>query len=136
MIYRTCEVPALGAAQAARTRAVPLCRFATFPPPRGGIVPQTPTGPIFSYGRKDGKRPFKRDVVPLKDSPVGEPSGRVPHTPTAGILGGNSKRMESQRVRSCCLKSLRLIMRFPESLNCTAGCFVCFGREVFGVLRV
>ena len=114
MIYRTLQVPAKGA----------------FGPP-----PNTP-GPSFSSGRKGCKRPFKRDYVPLKDSPVGEPSGRVPHTPTAGILGGNSKRMESQRVRSCCLKSLRLIMRFPESINCTAGRFACFGRELFGVLRV
>ena len=81
MIYRTCKVPALGAAQAARTRAVPLCRFATFPPPRGGIVPNTP-GPSFSSGRKGCKRPFKRDFVPLKDSPVGEPSGRPARGPS------------------------------------------------------
>ena len=73
MIYRTCEVPAKGA----------------FGPP-----PNTP-GPSFSSGRKGCKRPFKRDFVPLKDSPVGEPSGRVPHTPTAGFLSGNSRCSES-----------------------------------------
>ena len=28
--------------------------------------PQTPAGPIFSYGRKDGKRPFKGAPAPLK----------------------------------------------------------------------
>ena len=73
MIYRTLQVPAKGA----------------FGPP-----PNTP-GPSFSSGRKGCKRPFKRDFVPLKDSPVGEPSGRVPHTPTAGFLSGNSRCSES-----------------------------------------
>ncbi len=54
-----------------------------------------PPGSSFSSGRKGCKRPFKRDFVPLKDSPVGEPSGRVPHTPTAGFLSGNSRCSES-----------------------------------------
>ena len=36
--------PGVRGVRAARTRAVPLCRFATFPPPRGGIVPSPTAG--------------------------------------------------------------------------------------------
>ena len=95
--YRTCEVPALGAAQAARTRAVPLCHFVTFPPPRGGIFPNPLPALPFLVRRKGSKRLFRG--FPPKD-PQGERSGRVPLAPTAGILGGNNRRIESQQVRS------------------------------------
>ena len=137
----------MGAAQATCTQAVPLCRFATFPPPRGGIVPRTPRGLPFLVGRKGSKRPFRgiplTGAVPLchfvtfpphsggivpKD-PQGERSGRpargpspfvatrhFPRTagessppPTAGILGGNSRRIESQQVRSFTGKFCTLI---------------------------
>ena len=55
MIYRTCEVPASGAIRSTCTQAVPLCRYATFPPPRGGIVPRTPEGHPFLLEEKDAK---------------------------------------------------------------------------------
>ena len=61
--YRTCEVPALGA----------------FRPP-----PNTP-GPIFSYGRKDGKRPFKGAPAPLKIPRWGALWPR-PQTPRPGTF--------------------------------------------------
>ena len=67
--------------------------------------PQTPAGPSFSSGRKGCKRPFRG--IPPKD-PQGERSGRVPHfTPTAGILGGRSRHIESRKARFLCRNILR-----------------------------
>ena len=95
MIYRTLQVPALGAVQAARTRAVPLCRFATFPPPRGGIVPKPLPAHPFLMEEKDAKDHLRGTLSPLKIPLWGSPLAVSPHTPTAGRLCDRSTRSES-----------------------------------------
>ena len=75
------KIPCWGALWPPRTRAVPFCRCATFPPHCGGIVP----------------------------------------SPTAGFLGGGSKLIESQEVRSfagkcCTLLGFSRIAQLPGNL--------------------
>ena len=84
MIYRTLQVPALGAAQAARTRAVPLCRFATFPPPRGGIFPKPLPAHPFLMEEKDAKDHLRGTLSPLKIPLWGSPLAVSPTPPRPG----------------------------------------------------
>ena len=148
--YRTSQVPALGAAQAARTRAVPLCRFATFPPPRGGIVPNTPRPFLFLLEEKEAKDYL--GGAPPKD-PQGERSGRPargpspfvalrhfprtagessPYTPTAGILCGSSRRIESQYARSCCRKILLFVKLFHNRATVRQAVSPVLGADSLG----
>ena len=155
LIYQTSQVPALGAAQPTCTQAVPLCRFATFPPPRGGIFPKPLPALPFLVRRKGSKRLFKGTAVPLKIPCWGAlwpPRTRAvpfcryatfpPHcggivpSPTAGFLSGNNKHIESQEVRSLCWKISALYWASSESGNCPATYFACFGRGMFGILAV
>ena len=82
--------------------------------------PRTPKGLPFLVGRKGSKRPFKRGVAPLKDSPRGSALAASPD-PTAGFLGGGSKLIESQEVRSfagkcCTLLGFPRIAQLPGKL--------------------
>ena len=86
MIYRTCEVLALGAAQAAGTE-YETCRFRAFdlsdlagPSVGGGSgrAPKPLPAPSFLMEEKMEKDHLRGTAVPLKDSPAGERSGRVP----------------------------------------------------------
>ena len=52
-----------GGSGRAHARRPPLSLRDISPAPRGNR-PQTPAGPIFSYGRKGSKRPFKRAPAP------------------------------------------------------------------------
>ena len=87
----------------------------------------------FLVRRKGSKRLFRG--FPPKD-PQGERSGRVPLAPTAGFLGGRSKRIESQQVRFVTENTCTFLKRFPESINYPATYFAYFGREWFGILAV
>ena len=86
MIYRTLQVPALGAAQAARTRAVPLCHFVTFPPPRGGLFPQPLPAPSFLMEEKMEKDHLRGTLSPLKIPLWGSPLAVSPTPPRPGSL--------------------------------------------------
>ncbi len=97
--------------------------------------PQTPAGPIFSYGRKDGKRPFKGAPAPLKIPRWGALWPR-PQTPRPGnfVVGSSVSR-----AKRCALNTGKIplfVKALTLSYNCPASCFAYFGRERFGNLAV
>ena len=62
---------------------------------RLGPRPQTPAGPSFSERQKRKQKIVQGDSCPLENPPLGSPLAVSPD-PTAGILGGNNRRVESQ----------------------------------------
>ena len=113
----------MGAAQAARTRAVPLCRFATFPPPRGGIFPKPLPALPFLVGRKGSKRPFKGAPAPLKIPRWGALWPRPPKPPrpdslvvTAIVL--RAKRCAPLQKMPASYKAFSRIQQLPGRLIC------------------
>ena len=115
--------------RAARTRAVPLCRFATFPPPRGGIFPKPLPALPFLVGRKGSKRPFKGTTVPLKIPCWGALWPR-PQTPRPETLVVTTDILRANRCAPFAGKFLRFIglpqnqatVRQPISPVLGAGC--------------
>ena len=73
LIYRTLQVPAKGAAQAA---------------------PLTPLGPSFSCWKKRKQKTIQGDCCPLENPLLGSALAASPG-PTAGFLSGNSRCSES-----------------------------------------
>ena len=99
LIYRTLQVPAKGAAQAA---------------------PLTPLGPSFSCWKKRKQKTIQGDYCPLENPLLGSALAASPD-PTAGILSGNNRHIESQRVRFLHRKTL-LFVKLPQlSYNCPAS---------------
>ncbi len=73
-----------GGSGRAHARRPPLSLRDISPAPQGNL-PQPYACPIFSYGRKDGKRPFKGAAAPLKIPRWGALWPR-PQTPRPGSL--------------------------------------------------
>ena len=97
--------------------------------------PQTPAGPIFSYGRKDGKRPFKGAPAPLKIPRWGALWPR-PQTPRPGSLVVTVIVLRANRRAPFAGKIPFFIKDFTLSGNCPASCFAYFGRGMSGILAV
>ena len=75
--------------------------------------PQTPAGPIFSYGRKDRKRPFKGAPAPLKIPRWGAlwPCPQTPR-PGSSVIGVNVLGANKRALRY--LNSLYLVGLFQN----------------------
>ena len=115
MIYRTLQVPALWMALATGTKQE-TCRFGfliyrTLQVPAKGAAqaaPLTPHGSSFSCWKKREQKTIQGDYCPLENPLLGSALAASPD-PTAGILCGNSRRIESQQVRSFTGKFCTLI---------------------------